>query len=237
MNEIPVHDPAPVPQPKNDSIQRSFPSEHCQVVHGIFFSHSSNPSLTLRPSKLYVNTACLKMLPDTDYIQLLIHQTEKKLAVRPCREDTKDPVRWCSNTSKRSPRRISCPVFFAKIVSLMEWNPAYRYRLTGRLLSAQEERLIVFDLTEPEVFPISAGDPPGSSSSAPIYPKEWKHQFGIPLPEHQNSPQIRIFDQYAVFLPEPLQPQSPKTTTEPTAGPITESTAEPNTAQKGGTVS
>ncbi len=189
------------------SASHPFPTENCQVVHGAFFSHGSDPSLTLRPSELYVNAACIRKLPDTDYIQLLIHPEEKKLALRPCLEDTKDSVRWCSTTSKRSPRHIPCPVFFGKVTSLMDWNPNFRYRLTGRLLSAKEELLFVFDLTEPEVFPISAGESTPSSSRAPLYPEEWKHRFGIPLPEHQNSPQIRIFDQYAVFQPYPAPAQ------------------------------
>lgn len=192
---------------KETSLKHPFSAENCQVVHGTFFSHSSDPSLTLRPSQLYVNAACIRKLPDTDYIQLLIHPEEQKLAVRPCRENDKDSVRWCSTVSKRSPRHIPCPVFFGKITSLMNWNPNFRYRLTGRFLSANGERLFVFDLTEPEVFPISAKETPHSSSQGPLYPEEWKHQFGIPLPEHQNSPQLRTFGQYAVFQAKPTHTQ------------------------------
>lgn len=201
-----------------------FPSEDCQVVHGTFFSHNSRPCLTLRPWELYVNAACLRKLPDVDYIQLLIHQTEKKLALRPCREDTKDSVRWCGTSPKRSPRHIPCPVFFWKITSLMDWNPGFRYRLTGRLLSANEEQLFVFDLTEPEVFPVSAKAAQSSSPQVPIYPEEWKTRFGIPLPDHRNTPQIRIFHQYTVFQPEPLSKYSPK--------PISET----DSVQKGGVI-
>ena len=33
----------------------------------------------------------------------------------------------------------------------------------------------------------------------PLYPDEWKNQFGIPASEHQDIQQISIFDDYTVF--------------------------------------
>ena len=106
----------------------------------------------LNANKVSVNTACIKKLPDTDYVQILVNSEEKKLAVRPCLEDEKDAMRWCSATEKRSPRQISCRIFFGKVISLMDWNPHYRYKLLGKLIRSNNELLFVFDLTTPEIF-------------------------------------------------------------------------------------
>ena len=66
-----------------------------------------------------MNTACIRKLPETDYVQILVNQEKKKLAVRPCSEDSKDSFRWCSATAKRTPKHVTCRVFYGKIIELM----------------------------------------------------------------------------------------------------------------------
>ena len=78
----------------------SFSYDGYQVVRGEFFAHIYEPSFTLNNYKVSVNTACIKKLPDVEYVQILVNPIEKKLAVRPCREEEKDSFRWCSSGKK-----------------------------------------------------------------------------------------------------------------------------------------
>lgn len=170
-----------------------------QVVRGEFFAHLFEPSVTLSREKVSVNTACLRKLPDVDYVQFLVNPNEKKLAVKPCKEDMKDSFRWTSGEGKnRKPKTITCRIFFAKIMSLMGWNPEFRYKILGKLIRTTSDLLFVFDLTSAETFGIrSSGDK--SASRTAVYPEEWKNQFGLPVSEHQDTIQVNIFDDYAVF--------------------------------------
>lgn len=178
----------------------SFTFDGYQVVRGEFFAHTFEPSITFNDNKIYVNTACIKKLPQIDYVQLLVNPEERKLAVRPCTEDAKDSFRWCSATSKRSPKQITCRVFFGKLLNLMEWNPRYRYKLLGKLIKSNNELLFVFDLNNPEIFVRKVTDDNNEIlSKTASYPEEWKKQFGLPVEEHQNSLQINIFDGYTIF--------------------------------------
>ena len=178
----------------------AFSYDGYQVVRGEFFAHTYEPSFTFNSNKVSVNTACIKKLPDTDFVQILVNPDEKKLAVRPCMEDEKDSFRWCSASSKRSPRQITCRIFFAKVISLMGWNPSYRYKLLGKLIRSDNELLFVFDLTTPEIFVRSENDAGNiKSSRTPSYPEEWQNQFGVPVEEHHSNLQINMFDGYAVF--------------------------------------
>ena len=178
----------------------SFTFEGYQVVRGEFFAHTFEPTLTFNDNKVYVNTACVKKLPEIDYVQLLVNPNDKKVAVRPCTEDAKDSFRWCSATSKRTPKQITCRVFYGKLLSLMEWNPKYRYKLLGKLIKSNNELLFVFDLNSPEIFVKKVSDDNHETTSRTAsYPEEWKNQFGLPVEEHQNSLQINIFDGYTVF--------------------------------------
>ncbi|MPM03037.1 hypothetical protein SDC9_49296 [bioreactor metagenome] len=183
------------------SREESFSYEGYQVVRREFFSHIHEPSFTFNRFKISLNTACLKQLPDVDYVQILVNSEEKKLAVRPRGEDEKDTVLWCTAKGEKcGPRQITCRVFFSKVIQLMDWNPDYRYKMLGKLIQSGDEQLLVFDLTETEVYQrvLSDNDKP-RMSRAPIYPTEWQNQFGLPVEEHRKLLQINIFDGYTVF--------------------------------------
>jgi len=187
----------------NDTIVEddAFSYEGYQVVRGEFFAHIYEPSFTFNSYKVSVNTACIKKLPDIEYVQILVNPEEKKLAVKPCPEEAKDSFRWCSsNSKKRSPKQITCRIFFAKVIALMGWNPNYRYKLLGKLLKSGDDILFVFDLTTPEIYKkvIKDGEKP-KMSRTPSYPADWQNQFGLPVEEHQNTIQVNMFNGYTVF--------------------------------------
>lgn len=176
----------------------NFSYDGYQVVRGEYFAHLYEPSITFNRCKVSLNTACLKRLPDINYVQILVNSEENKLAVRPCSEDEKDSFLWC--TSKRKPKQITCRVFFAKIVHLMDWNPDYRYKLLGKLIKSDNEYLFIFDLTAPEIYQrtIQEGEKP-KTSRTPVFPAEWQNQFGLPVEEHRKQLQVNIFNGYTVF--------------------------------------
>ena len=90
--------------------------------------------------------------------------------------------------------------FFAKLFELMDWNIDYRYKLLGKVIHANDEYLIVFDLNASEIYQRIAKDG-GKPKTArtPVFPAGWKDQFGLPYREHQKSLQINIFDGYAIY--------------------------------------
>lgn len=182
-------------------IDNNFSLEGYQVVRGEFFAHMYEPSITFNNSKVSLNTACIKKLPFVNYIQFLVNRDTMKLVVRPCSEEIKDSFLWCTEKAgKRKPKQITCRVFFAKLVALMKWNPNYRYKMLGKIINNGEEYLIVFDLTATETYQriIKEGEKPRTSRT-PIFPEEWKDQFGLPVEEHKKLLQVNIFDGYTVF--------------------------------------
>ena len=123
------------------------------------------------------------------------------LAVRPCHEGDKDAFAWCNTRNgKRKPRQITGRLFFAKIVSMMGWNPNYRYKLLGKIIHRGGEYLILFDLKATETYQriTKEGEKP-KTSRTPVFPAEWQNQFGLPVDEHRKQLQINIFDGYSVF--------------------------------------
>ena len=185
------------PETEHEDINFSY--DGYQVVRGEFFAHLFEPSVTLSREKVSVNAACLRKLPDTDYVQFLVNPNEKKLAIKPCLEDMKDSFRWSSGEGKkRKPKSITCRIFFAKVMNLMGWDPKYRYKILGKLIRTKTDMLFVFDLSSAEIYGIRSNGET-SASRTPIYPESWKNQFGVPFNEHQDTVQVSIFEDYAVF--------------------------------------
>ena len=171
-----------------------------QVVRGEFFSHVYEPAFTLNRNKVSVNTACIRKLPDVEYVQILVNPDDRKLAVRPCAEEEKDSVKWCSAGKKKGPKQITCRIFYAKVIELMGWSPDNRYKLLGKLIRSNDELLFVFDLNHAEIYrQMSKDGETPKTSRTPIYPAEWQNQFGLPVEEHRKKLQVSIFEDIAVF--------------------------------------
>ena len=176
----------------------SFSLSGYQVVRGEFFSHLFEPSVTLNKEKVSVNSACIRKLPKTDYVQFLINRTEKKLVVKPCSEETRDSLRWSSTTSDNRvhPKQVTCKMFFAMIMNLMGWDPRCRYKILGKLIRTRNDCLFVFDLSSAEMYRKRNA---GEKTSPAVYPESWNNQFGISAEEHQENVLIKYFDDNTVF--------------------------------------
>lgn len=179
--------------------KETFSYDGYQVVRGEFFAHTFEPSITFNDNKVYVNMACLNQMPMVEYIQILINQQTKKLVIRPCREDEKDSFRWCSSTGRRRPKQITCRIFYAKLAEMLQWNPAYRYKILGKMVTANSEQLYIFDLTATEMYRRIRQESGRANGRMPIFPAEWQDQFGLPVNEHRKQLKINIFDGYTVF--------------------------------------
>lgn len=180
---------------KEDDVREDFSFKGYEVVHGAFFSHLFEPSVKLVKAKVSVNSACLRKLPDTEYVQFLVNRDEKKMVVKPCREDEKDSFRWSSvgKDGKARPRVISCEPFFEKIVNLMGWDAEKRYSIMGKLIRTKTVSIFVFDLKEPESF---------TGRSKASYPEGWDESFGVEAEEHEKEGLVSFTEDSSVFYLE-----------------------------------
>ncbi len=195
-------------------LEGDFNYDGFQVVRREFFAHTFEPSITLNNYKVYVNAACLNRFPEIEHVQLLINSETNIMALRPCSETDRDSFAWCSKgTGRRKPKQVTCRLFFAKLFTMMNWNPDYRYKLLGKIVCANGMYLIVFDLSATEVYQrtIIEGQKP-KNSRVPVFPAEWQDQFGMPFEEHRKSLQINTFNGYAVY--EIKEKQAPKSENE-----------------------
>ena len=175
--------------------EASFSYAGYQVVRREFISHRFDPAMTIRGNSITFNNSCISKLEEATYVQFLINPEQRKLAIRPCDEGSRDAVRWCLvKGDKRKSREISCKPFTEKLYALMGWESVYRYKLQGMRISHKGETLYLFDLSAQEAFLPQTKDPETGKikRSEAILPAEWLQSFGLEVDEHTASMQVNL---------------------------------------------
>lgn len=207
--------------------------EGCEVVRREFFSHTFEVSVSFRIDSIMFNTATLKKMPNVRYVQFIVNPEKKKIVIRSCDVDDKDAIRWCQyneKLDKRTPKKILCRMFAAKVFDMMDWNIENRYKIQGNILRSPNEMLIVFDLNDTEVYtPKKRLEDGRLMKSKPYYPEGWRESFGLPVAEHERVLDINILDGYARMqiieqrnVKKPKAPLPDVDQVEPTEQPVTE---------------
>ena len=193
-------------------IDEDFSYSGYQITREEYFAHSREPSLTICGNKLYLNKVCHRKAPDTERIQVLINEEQKKIVIKPCSEEKKDSVQWV--TAKGSMRKILCkPPLIIQIIEVTGWDMNNRHKMIGKLIRYNGERIFQFDLAAALIYPgKQVQDENGnvvktSFSKDPVYNESWEHTFGLPVEEHERRYSIDRFDGYVTIN---LQDRTPK---------------------------
>lgn len=159
-----------------------------QVVRNQFTQvRYEGPSITISGGKITFNLFCMKKYDNVAFIQLLLHPSERKIAIRPCDAHATHSIRWRPDSDKPFyAKSLSCPHFGNALFSIMEWNPDYMYRIRGTWAKRGDEQTIVFNLANavPAVLVTPEGDNTPARRRVELCPEEWMDDFGEEFYEH-----------------------------------------------------
>ena len=172
-----------------------------EIVRPEFFAHVKEPALTVNVDKIGVNAACVRLMPDVEYVQILVNRKEKKLLLKPCDEVEITGYRWGrTKDGKRYPSQRTGEPFVLTLCKIMDWNPDYRYKVLGKMVRANGQALIAFDLTSSECFPkVVNRDGKRVSSRQSIFAERWNGRFGPTYSESRRSLEVKTFEDYTVI--------------------------------------
>ena len=169
-----------------------------EIVRAQFFSTLSNPAMTISNGKMRFNTACLKKFGDEEYVELLLNTVERCIAIRPCSKDNPNAVRWGRlKDSRWSVSAISCRGLAKTLFDIMDWEEDTRYRFRGEYVGAGENKMLLFQLDEPEMIkteeitlPPQEPEQDGTEEEQEeivikkkmmVFPAAWADSFGRPI--------------------------------------------------------
>ena len=171
-----------------------------EMVSGEFFAQIKEPIFTLNGRKSYVNTSCVRMMPDVDYVQILVSIEEMKLVLLPCDENTITGFKWARiKDGKRVPIQRTGEPFVLLLCDKLGWNPKNRYQILGKKLKAEGKSVMVFDLTSKKVFAKSSSDDNENTDRRTTILSGWDGKFGPKYGEVKRSLEIETFKSFTVF--------------------------------------
>ena len=101
-----------------------------QVTRGEFLNAHNSPTILISYNKIKFSIECLRKFSKTQYIEILIHPTEKKLAIRPTTKDNRNAVKWANVLDNvYTPRDIAAGAFYQTLTSLMGWSQSIKYKI------------------------------------------------------------------------------------------------------------
>lgn len=195
------HSNNPVRQQLFDEIEEIELGEY-EIVRPEFFAHIKEPAFTINVDKICVNAACVRLLPDAEFVQILINRHEKKLVLLPCDETEITGYRWArTKNGKRYSTQRSGEPFVLTLCRIMDWNPDYRYKILGRLVNSKGKSLIAFDLSSYECFSKRSNDggTKGTSRRTAFTAGDWDGKFGPKYSESRRSLQVETFNGFTLI--------------------------------------
>ncbi len=153
-----------------------------QVVREQFLTARCElPCLTISNDKITLNGFTLRKLTGESHVQLLLHPTERKIAIRPC--EMKDhfsiPIITRTGEPISSSKSLTCGHFNRMLYQIMEWNPDYNYKIIGTWIEKGSDQLVIFNLSN--AMPSTVIEPEGEEKRrqrVQICPEEWAENFG-----------------------------------------------------------
>ncbi len=186
--------------------QGAFDLRGFEIARSQFITTQQQITATLSFTELKFGTYDIRKLDNVQHIELLIHPTEKSLAVRKSSKDNKYSMCWAGiKDGHIIPRKISATSFMRAIFGIMGWNEEYRYRVRGVRKQEGKESILIFDLEDTEVFlpnqvppadeeeetaeRVAAGAEPVLKTQTRVgaVPAEWATSFGDEFYQHRHA--------------------------------------------------
>ena len=166
-----------------------------QEVRGSFFASYADPAMTISNGKIRFNTACLKRFEDVEQVELLLNTVQNCIAIRPCKEENPNAIRWGRLKEERwVVNTLACRGLSKTLFSLKEWDEDSRYTFYGQYIENGDEKLLLFELEEPvatkHVTTVLVPAEPEAGEDQEelvlretirVYPPEWSVSFGRPV--------------------------------------------------------
>ncbi len=172
-----------------------------QVVRSQFTqARYEGPAVTFGIDKITFNLFCVRMFDDIGYIQLLLHPSQRKIAIRPCDKGAVHCIKWRPGGDMSLYAKVlRCQHFGAALFRMMEWDPNYLYKIRGTWVQRESKQIIVYNLENAaSAVPL----PPTGNTRlrrAELYAEAWEYSFGDEFYDHIRENDIFYLGQSAAW--------------------------------------
>ena len=188
--------------PENKGISSLDELQNLEVLRTELASSYLKPKIILAYDNISFNKACVKLLPETQFVNILIDRLKKRIIVLPVNRHAKDALRWC-NIKKGEVIKRTCTAkkFGEKLYDMMRWVKENKYRVLAYFQEIEGVQLLVFNLGEHEiVVPEFVTTKTGKVvKRGKVYLAEkMEAGFGMPLSEHSVANEVELNAHYTL---------------------------------------
>ena len=177
-----------------------------EIARSQFFDSTDRITVTFSQGDIRFSCPAVRRLEST-LVELLMHPQKQILAVRTAGKECRNAMQWSKKKSGISfPRGISGTAFLPTLYSLLGWKDDCRYRITGIKRGKGNDAILLFNLTEPEIFipnDTVSSLPESDTSVKPFtdsnrrnvraYPPDWADTFGSNYYSHAQAEELAGF--------------------------------------------
>ncbi len=177
-----------------------------EIARSQFFDSTDRITVTFSQGDIRFSCPAVRKLEST-LVELLMHPQKQILAVRTAGKECRNAMQWSKKKSGISfPRGISRTAFLSTLYSLLGWKDDCRYRITGIKRGKGNDAILLFNLTEPEIFipnDTVSSLPESDTSVKPFtdsnrrnvraYPPDWADTFGSNYYSHAQAQELAGF--------------------------------------------
>ena len=177
-----------------------------EIARSQFFDSTDRITVTFSQGDIRFSCPAVRKLEST-LVELLMHPQKQILAVRTAGKECRNAMQWSKKKSGISfPRGISGTAFLCTLYSLLGWKDDCRYRITGIKRGKGNDAILLFNLTEPEIFipnDTVSSLPESDTSVKPFtdsnrrnvraYPPDWADTFGSNYYSHAQAQELAGF--------------------------------------------
>ena len=188
--------------PENKGISSLEEIQRFEVLRTEMASSMFKPKMVIGYESISFTKACVQLLADTLYINILIDRQKQRIIVLPVHKHAKDALRWCNMKDGEIVKRTcTARKFGEKLYEMMHWVKENKYRILAYYQKIEEVRLLVFNLNEYEmVVPEFITTKTGKviKHGKVYHPSEWEKGFGMPLSEHSVANNVELNAHYTL---------------------------------------
>jgi len=188
--------------PDNKGIYSLDELQDCEVLRTEHTASTFKPKLSIAYDNISFNISCVRLLPKTQFVNVLIDRVKRRIIVLPAHKHAKDALKWCNIKNGDAVKRTcTAKKFGEKLYNMMNWVKENKYRALGYYQLIEGVQLIVFNLDEYEmVVPAFITTKSGKViSRGRVYlPDEMEAGFGMPLAEHVNANVVELNAHYTL---------------------------------------
>jgi DNA invertase Pin-like site-specific DNA recombinase len=146
----------------------------CRLIRSQEIEHRLAAQMTISYKNIIFNSDCITRLPNAEFAEVLLHPSERLIAVRAADPGNRNAVSWGGKSISSS---ALCPIIY----SLLGWNSMWKYKIMADCFVRGKERVLIFNLSEPEfqfVETITENEEVKQRIRRLLQPGAWSNQIG-----------------------------------------------------------